>query len=73
MKLRGLGLTALLVFSGVTVGAMPAFAPTTPLTVRNNSTKHADLEVYQKPPELAIQPKEAPKPAKPAPKPVKNP
>ena len=82
MKIRGLGV--LLVFSGVTLGALPAFAPTnadltvrnnsatpnppvvfqppppalhdskaapakTKVTVRNDSTKHADLDVYQNP------------------------
>jgi hypothetical protein len=72
MKLRGLGLTALLVFSGVTVGALPAFAPTTPLTVKNNSTKHADLDVYQKP--IATpNPKAMQRPPQAAPKPDKHP
>ena len=51
LKLRGLGLMALLVFSGVTVGALPAFAPTTTnLTVRNQSQSQPKILVFQKPP-----------------------
>jgi hypothetical protein len=51
MKLRGLGLTGLLVFSGVTVGALPAFAPTTTnLTIHNNSAKPTPPVVFQPPP-----------------------
>jgi hypothetical protein len=70
MKIRGL----LLVFCGVTLGALPAFAPTTThLTVQNQSQSTPNITVFQKPPELVTQPKAAPKPAKATTKPVKNP
>ena len=66
LKLRGLGLMALLVFSGVTVGALPAFAPTTAnLTVRNHSNSSTNFAIYQKPPGVVQQAKATP-PKKPA-------
>ena len=71
MKIRGLGV--LLVFSGVTLGALPAFAPTTPLTIQNQSQSTPHITVFQKPPEPVTQAKAAPKPVKAAEKPVKNP
>ena len=68
LKLRGLGLMALLVFSGVTVGALPAFAPTTAnLTVRNHSNSSTNFAVFQKAPGVVQQAKPAPK------KPAKHP
>jgi hypothetical protein len=72
MKIRGLGV--LLVFSGVTLGALPAFAPTTTsITVHNNSTKPTPPVVFQPPPTPLHDSKAAPKPAKAPTKPVKVP
>ena len=63
LKLRGLGLV--LVVGGVTVGAAPAFAPTTThLTVQNNSSNSTPPVVFQKPPAAVHNAKAAPKPAK---------
>ena len=68
LKLRGLGLMALLVFSGVTVGALPAFAPTnTSITVHNQSRSQPNILVFQKAPAAVHQAKAAPK------KPAKHP
>jgi hypothetical protein len=69
MKIRGLGV--LLVFTGVTLGALPAFAPTTTnLTIHNNSAKPTPPVIFQPPPPES---KAAPKPAKATTKPVKHP
>jgi TolA-binding protein len=65
LKFRGLVLMGLLVVSGVTVGAMPAFAPTnTNLTVRNQSQSKPSIPVFQNAPAAVHRTKEAPKPAK---------
>jgi hypothetical protein len=63
LKLRGLGLV--LVFGGVTVGALPAFAPTTTnLTVRNQSQSTTKPAIFQNAPAAVHHAKAAPKPAK---------
>jgi hypothetical protein len=58
----------LLVFSGVAVTALPAFAPTNNLTIINKTESHPDIAVFQKPPAPLNQPKTPPKPSNAPPK-----
>jgi hypothetical protein len=73
LKLRGLGLTGLLVFSGLAVTTLPAWAPTNyDLTLRNNSSPPPTIPVFQAPPK-SNKPATPPKPAKTPAKPVQHP
>ena len=65
LKLRGLGLIALLVLSGVTVTASPVFSPTsTTFTVTNKTESHNPPLVFQNSPASPNLPKAPPKPSK---------